>query len=256
MDYNCPLLLVAKYEYLDSFQNGNFFMKNSFYYQELDDKDLQRGDKYDSAIKCGYDEFEIPQEVKECTKNPRILSGDSFIKCFFEYSLYDAMLLPNKQIAYYIPQKSQEALLSFDEEYALLVDKKEMINLFIKACEEENYKCFYGNVEYIDDVEYEKIKLSIMESFKDKTFESIKHPALLKRVKYKAQQEFRFCVSKKLTVKSIENTSLNMVSYKDSITLKIDGLNKISTIVKLKDIIDTPIIYDIEKDELFIYCSE
>lgn len=256
MDYNCPLLLVAKYEYLESFQNGNFFMKNSFYYQELYDKDLQRGDKYDSAIKCGYDEFEIPQEVKECTKYPRILSGDSFIKCFFEYSLYDAKLLPNKQIAYHIPLKSQEALLSFDEEYALLVDKQEMINLFIKACEKENYKGYYGNVEYIEDADYERIILSIKDSFKNKTYDSVKHPTLIKNVKYKAQQEFRFCVSKKLTVKSIENTSLNKVSYKDSIILKIDGLNKISTIVKLKDIIDTPIIYDIEKDELFIYCSE
>ena len=256
---NYPLLLVAKKEYLESFQQGKFFMKNCLYYQSLEDDDLQRSDKYDSALKCGYDEFGIPKEVKEITRNPRLVLGDSYIKCFFAYSKENIIdIFPNR-IAYFIPPKSQEALIGFSEEYALIIDKYELINRFSKFCEEYNYKYYFSDVNYLESTELEEKKNQIVESVLNRSNTNLIHPTFYKDSKYSAQQEFRFCVTKKFELnktQSFNNLITGTVNYNDSITLDLGKLDDISTLVKLKDLIDYPVIYDNKKKEHFIYCSD
>lgn len=257
---NYPLLLVAKKEYLESFQQGNFFMKNCLYYQSLEDDDLQRSDKYDSALKCGYDEFGIPKEVKEITRNPRLVLGDSYIKCFFAYSKENIIDISPNRIAYFIPPKSQEALIGFSEEYALIIDKNELINRFSKSCEDHNYKYYFDDVEYLTHEALETKKKQIIESVINRSAVNLKHLTFYKQLKFSAQQEFRFCVKRDFDFKSTKTYNNNFltgtINYNDSITLDLGKLDDISTLVKLKELIDYPVIYDKKKNEHFIYCSD
>ena len=54
MEFEYPLILVAKKEFLESFQNGYLYLVNSLHYQQMENEDPNRGDKYDGAIKCSY----------------------------------------------------------------------------------------------------------------------------------------------------------------------------------------------------------
>ena len=50
MEFEYPLILVAKKEFLESFQNGYLYLVNSLHYQQMENEDPNRGDKYDGAI--------------------------------------------------------------------------------------------------------------------------------------------------------------------------------------------------------------
>ena len=83
MPVEFPMILVAKKEFLESFQNGNLYMVNSLYYQQMENDDPNRGDKYDGAIKCSIDGYYIIEKPLNDVTEIKLMGLASYIKCFF-----------------------------------------------------------------------------------------------------------------------------------------------------------------------------
>lgn len=141
MPLESPIVLVAKKEYLESFQRGELFMKNNLIYQEMENEDLQRGDIYDGAIKCGYEGYHLPHWVKKEAKNPRIVVRNTYIKSFFHYQEHDLTQIDDQLKQFSISTESAKALRSFKENYALLIfPPSKLIKKFYDACNKENIR--------------------------------------------------------------------------------------------------------------------
>lgn len=114
--WKLPILLVADKKYLETLQSGKLFMKNSFYYQRIENNDTQRGDVYDSAIPSNL--FEFPD-----TKNGRLTFLITYIKCFFHYRPNDLRIF-NDRIELRVPPRSAVNLKEISQStdgYALLI---------------------------------------------------------------------------------------------------------------------------------------
>jgi len=247
MEFEYPLILVAKKEFLESFQEGNMYMCNSLKYQYLESEDTQRGDKYDSAIKCGFDGFDIPEHIKKNTINPRLMFSPMYIKCFFHYGLNDRQTISSSQTNFTIAADSIKELKSFGELYALLIyDTTELIKRFISACEENNYNYFFSDVSYVNDEEYLKYEEELKNTIVCGIIpEKMTNPAFLKRIKYKPQQEFRFAIMN-------NGEEYNEHTKEKSSSFKMQDLKDISIIVELKQLTDYPLVLDMNKGGFFI----
>ena len=88
--FELPMIRVDGKEYLERLQKGEFFMRSSLYYQGLDGKDTARSDPFDGAIPAtGNSGFPFSQLGISDIRNPRIMMGNTFIKCFFYYNKVD-----------------------------------------------------------------------------------------------------------------------------------------------------------------------
>ena len=242
MPVEFPMILVAKKEFLESFQEGNMYMCNSLKYQYLESEDTQREDKYDSAIKCGFDGFDIPEHIKKNTINPRLMFSPMYIKCFFHYGLNDRQIISSSQANYTIAADSIEELKSFGEFYALLIyDTTELIKRFISACEENNYNYFYSDVSYVNDEEYLKYEEELRNTIVCGIIpEKMTNPAFLKRIKYKPQQEFRFVIMS-------NGEEYDEYTKEKALSFKMQDIKDISIIVELKQLTDYPLVFDMNK---------
>lgn len=224
-----PIVLVAKDEYLSQLYSGKIFLKNCLYYQSLVE-DEQRGDKYDSAIPS--DLFSFPN-----VSNVRLTIPAAYIKSFFQYKPENIKMISETRMALYIPKDSVESLkkLSKDTEGNVLLiwDTNEFINRFVKKCDELKIKCFADSVEYIDDAQFANYELM--------TFPNISGRSMIftKRKIFRPQQEFRIAVSLHI---GEPPDNANRIRLPESIDLSIKGIEDISTIVNLQEIIDEPYI--------------
>ena len=246
MPIEFPMILVAKKEFLESFQEGNMYMCNSLKYQYLEDEDAQRGDKYDSAIKCGFDGFDISEDIMKRISNPRLMFSPTYIKCFFHYRSEDRQIISSSQANFTITDDSIEELKSFGESYALLIyDTTKMIERFINACEENNYNYFFSDVYYVEDDEYLKYEEKLKDAVRGIIPERMTNPAFIKRIKYKSQQEFRFAIMNNGEVYD-EHTKDKTLSF------KMQDIKDVSIIVPLNQLTDYPLIVDANKSGFII----
>lgn len=243
-----PLVLVAKKEYLERLQKGSFYMRNCLYYQTIAGEDIQRGDKYDGAVKCGYKGYGIPDSIQKIVSNPRLTTGlGNYIKCFFHYSKRDVKVFSNSYVQFALSSESQNVLQEFNEEYALFVfDVDELIRRFSDACKKMKLQCFYDDVEYFTEDEYESYERSLYCAIHERVpNDDIPDPVFVKRDLFEKQQEYRFCVKYE---QEIEDGKI----YEEAKTINIGNIEDISIIVKLSDICKHPIIMDYEKEMCYI----
>lgn len=248
MPVEFPMILVAKKEFLESFQNGNLYMVNSLYYQQMENDDPNRGDKYDGAIKCSIDGYYIIEKPLNDVTEIKLMGLASYIKCFFHFKNSDIVYMSNNTYRLSLSKESANEFANFDEEYALMIyDVPKFIERFRKACENNrkiaNY--FYADVIYIDDDKYPKYQKEIIEGALGRKTEGVTNPSFIKRKKYSAQQEFRIVVSLELG-----KPTANAIGFKlpESIGFSMDSIRDISSIVHLKDIVDKSIFAIITPD--------
>ena len=248
MSLELPLVLVTQKDYLESFQAGKVFMKNCLCYQDLENDDPQRGDKYDSAIKCGYEGYNLPDWVKNEVKNPRLMNPLTYIKCFFHYQRKDIKRTLDNKLLFQISEQSAQELKRFSEDYALFIfDVPEFIKRFCSACEKYHLHYYWGDVSYVSDDEYIEYEKKVINQMAVTNTEVISHFAFIKRTKYDLQQEFRLVV----------NFSTSQVFFKneftvhESIGFEMDKIDDISIIVKLSQLVDNPVVFEIDKRRLF-----
>ena len=242
MEFEYPLILVAKKEFLESFQNGYLYLVNSLHYQQMENEDPNRGDKYDGAIKCSYNGYSIDEELLKDVVESKIMGLASYIKCFYHFKDNDVEDLGNNTYRLSLSKESADELVTFNEEYALLIyDVPKFIERFSDACKNnkniDNY--FYSDVIYIDDDDYPKYEKDLIDGALGQKTEGIINPAFIKRMKYSPQQEFRIVVSLDLGEPPADATGIKIP---ESISLSMDSIRDISTIVKLKDIVCKSVI--------------
>ena len=238
MEFEYPLILVAKRVFLESFQNGNLYMVNSLHYQQMENEDPNRGDKYDGAIKCSYNGYSIDEELLKDVVESKIVGLASYIKCFYHFKDNDVEDLGNNTYRFSLSKESADDLASFNEEYALLIyDVPKFIERFSDACKNnkniDNY--FYSDVIYIEDDDYPKYEKDLIDGALGQKKEGIINPAFIKRMKYSPQQEFRIVVSLVLGKPPANAIGINLP---ESIGFTMDSIKDISSIVLLKDIVD------------------
>lgn len=241
MEFEYPFILVAKKSFLEALQHGDLYLVNCMHYHKMENDDAQRGDIFDSAIKCSYEGYDIPDELKRNTKYGKLFLLTTYIKCFFHYKDEDVKRLSDNLFECYISDTSANELKSFNEEYALIIyDAPLFIKRFSTACEKlkaiSNY--YFSDVTYIDDEEYLKYEADLINGLLGKETNNVTHPAFIKRKKYSSQQEFRIVVSL-----PIGEPPENAVGIKlpESIDFSMEGIEDISAIVKLSDLIEKPL---------------
>lgn len=251
MDFELPLILVTNKEYLESLQAGKVFMTHCLHYQELENSDLQRGDKYDSAIKCGYEGYNLPDWVKNEVKSPRLMHLFTYIKCFFHYQRKDVKIISDKQLSLSISSKSASELKGFSEEYALFIgNAAEFVRRFSRACENNKIKYYYSDVSYISDDDYLIYEDRIQQVVAGTYSGELPHFGFVKRNKYRSQQEFRLIVdlSKNLEGENrVFSDSPDAFLIPESIDFQMERIDDISRIVKLSQVADHQVVLDEEK---------
>ena len=245
-----PLVLVAKKEYLESLQKGFFYMKNCLCYQAIEGDDIQRGDKYDGAVKCGYKGYGIPESLQSTVTNPRLMEIDNYIKCFFHYQERDMKMRTESCAQFAISSESQKVLREFNEEYALVVfNAAEFVRRFSQVCEKKELNYYYGDIKYATEDEYERYKRQIEDITQGKApNKGVINPVFVKRDVFENQQEFRFCIKHKQVI-------TDGASLAESISIDIGNIQDISVVVKLSDICRYPIIMDYKKEVCYIVDS-
>ena len=245
-----PLVLVAKKEYLESLQKGFFYMKNCLCYQAIEGDDIQRGDKYDGAVKCGYKGYGIPDSLQNTVTNPRLMEIDNYIKCFFHYKKRDMKMRTDFCAQFTISPEATKVLQEFNEEYALVVfSAGEFIRRFSNVCQKANLIFDYGDVNYVSDDDYNRYRQRIEDIVQGKASnKGGGNPVFVKRDVFENQQEFRFCIKHKQEI--TDGTSLA-----EAISIDIGNVEDISVVVKLSDICRYPIIMDYKKEVCYIVDS-
>lgn len=224
-----PILLVAKDEYLSLLQSGQIYLKNCLYYQQLEG-DEQRGDKYDSAIPSSLFSFSD-------VFNQRLTIPSAYIKSFFQYKPENVKMLSETQLALYIPNDSVDSLKEFSkntEGNALLIwNTNEFVCRLAKKCSELKIRFFFDPVEYMDDIQFANYESTVLPNTGEQSM------IFNKRKRYEKQQEFRISV-----FFDIGNPpdNANRIRLSESIDFSIKGIEDISTIVNLQEIINEPYI--------------
>lgn len=221
-----PILLVAKDEYLSLLQSGQIYLKNCLYYQQLEG-DEQRGDKYDSAIPSSLFSFSD-------VFNQRLTIPSAYIKSFFQYKPENVKMLSETQLALYIPNGSVDSLKEFSkntEGNALLIwNTNEFVCRLAKKCSELKIRFFFDPVEYMDDIQLANYESTVLLNTGEQSM------IFNKRKRYEKQQEFRIAVIGKSPDKAED------INIQKPFVFSIEGIEDISTIVNLQEIINEPYI--------------
>ena len=238
MIFDYPLILVAKKEYLESFQRGNLYMISCLRYQQMEKDDSRRGDKYDGAIKCNYDNYIKNQKLSNDIRNFRIMNLGTYIKCFYHFKDNDVQKISDNEYIFTLSKKSVDEFYNFNEEYALIIyDVPKFIERFSNACKENknirNY--FYSDVNYIDEDEYPKFEKDLIRAISGEKTENDINPIFIKRNIYSSQQEFRIAVS--LDIEDPPENANGIIGLPESIDFSMQGIEDISAIFKLSEIV-------------------
>ena len=247
MIFEYPLILVAKKEFLESFQRGNLYMVNCLHYQQLEKDDSKRGDKYDGAVKCSYNGYTINKELLRDVDDPRIMILATYVKCFNHFKDNDVQKISDSEYCFTFSKESSDEFNSFNQEYALIIyDVPKFIERFSNACKSnkniDNH--FYSDVIYIDDEEYPKYEEDLISGVLGKKADGVVNPAFLKRKRYSPQQEFRIVVSLNIGKPLANATGIKLP---ESIGFSMNGIEDISAIVKLSEIAQKTIYAKIVK---------
>lgn len=247
MIFEYPLILVAKKEFLESFQHGDLYMTSCLRYQQMEKDDPKRGDKYDGAVKCTYNDYSIDEKLLKDVGDSKIMILATYIKCFYHFKDNDVQKISDNEYCFTFSKKSTDEFNDFNEEYALIIyDVPKFIERFSNACKKNknisNY--FYSDVIYIDDEEYTKYERDLIRGALGEKTDGVVNPAFLKRTKYSPQQEFRIAVSLNIGEPPDNATGINLP---ESIGFSMNGIEDISAIVKLSEIAQKSIYAKIVK---------
>lgn len=245
--FEVPMIRVDKKEYLERLQKGEFFMRSSLYYQTLEGTDTARSDPYDGAIPAttptglSFSKLGISD-----VSNPRIMIGHTFTKCFFHYNKTDCHPIEDGVYLLSMTADARKALASFSAPYALVIlNPSKFVEQVDRACEKKALRLWYADVEYLTPQQLQKREHDFL------TGRSKKHPGFYKRVDFQAQQEFRFCVrlpynhiSDPIIINGVECQMIDLETKEETYTLDIGGLESISCIFPVLDILNYPVVVD------------
>ena len=251
--FELPMIRVDGKEYLERLRRGEFFMRSSLYYQTLDSKDTARSDPYDGAIPApkltgsSFSELGISN-----FRNPRIMIGHTFIKCFFYYDKTDCRQIQDGVYLLSMTADTKKALSEFSSLYALIILKpSQLVEQVSLTCQKEALKFWYSEVEYLTSEALEQRRIEFL------TGQSKIHTVFYKNIDFQSQQEFRFCVqvpykhiSKSKNLNGIEYQMIDLEAKEETFTLNIGSLKNISCILPVSEMLNYPILVDVNNKQI------
>ena len=248
-----PLIRFESRKWLDKLINGELFMRNSFYYQTLEESDSARSDTFDGsapfADKNRIMESIIGQEVR----NARLMVLDRYIKCFYHCTEDDFIQTESGLWKLSLSGKAKDAANEFNADSVLLVfEPIEFIKQVEKVCARNNESFSYGNVKYIDYDEqgfttvYDDIfrnnKIYELPFYKDKKFSN--------------QKEFRICIQHQYINADETTTVLYLPKSIGDITYSINiGKIENACILSKENFLKNGVLLDV-KNEHYYVCEE
>ena len=228
-------------------------MRSSLYYQALDSKDTARSDPYDGAIPAtkptgsSFSKLGISH-----IRNPRIMMGHTFIKCFFYYDKTDCHQIQDGFYLLSMTADARKALSEFSSLYALIILKpSQLVEQVSLTCQKEALKLWYSEVEYLTSEELEQRRIEFL------TGQSMIHPVFYKNIDFQSQQEFRFCVqvpykhiSEPKKLNEIEYQIIDLKATEETFTLNIGSLKNISCILPVSEMLNYPIVVDVNNKQI------
>lgn len=258
-----PFILIRtdKLEYLQSFQEGNLFMRSCMYYQNMEQNDAARKDYLDGSIPATDRFFRVELPAKDGPiMNARFTELTCYIKSFHQYYEEDICQIDERTLYCEFSEQTKESIRSFGNEYAMIILGKDLFERFAKVCCSKKLEYGAGSVHYMNDKQYTEHEEAVLHYVYD-MLSGIPHkppdprPALCKPHCFRPQQEFRFYLSyeapeykefeKKPTYVS-KNYAQNV--FCQSYTLQLGSLTDISVIVPVSTILDNPIRLEIMND--------
>ena len=251
--FELPMIRVDDKEYLERLQEGEFFMRSSLYYQTLDGKDTARSDPYDGAIPSGNPTgFLFSKLGISGIRNPRIMMGHTFVKCFFYYGKTDCHQIQDGVYILSMTADARKALSAFTSSHVLLIlNPSQLVEQVDQACKKQALKLWYSDAEYLTPEELAQREVEFI------TGQSTVHPVFCKNKDFQSQQEFRFCV--KMPYKHIsESKFLNGIEYQmidseakdETYTLDIGSIKNISCILPMSEMLKYPVVVDTTNKEV------
>lgn len=261
MDIPFILIRTDKLEFLQSFQSGEFFMRSSMYYQNMEQEDAARKDYLDGSIPAT-DRFfhvELPAEDGP-VMNGHFTELPCYIKSFHQFFEADVRVVDKNTLSCDFSEQTKKSIREFGSEYAMIILGKSLFERFSKACCSEQLEHGAGTVCYMSDAQYAQHEEAVLHYVYD-ALQGIPHkpphprPALCKPLCFQAQQEYRFYLIHETPKYKELAERLQYCSKEDIKTvfdepyiLQLGSLTDISAIVPISSILDNSIRLIIQPD--------
>ena len=247
--FELPLIRLDKLEYLQKMQAGELYMRNSFYYQTLEQIDIARSDPYDGSLPTdGVIKMPAFGSKESQIQNPRIVMGDTFIKCFFYYSEQECTKTSSGEYLLLLSEDSKTELSSFNQDFALvIVSPNRFIEQVERACLQNQSKLWYSSIDYIDREEMTKLTEEFVKALQSE--KELINPSFYKDKRFSKQQEFRICarhpyrsISAPLIDRGLEYFKIAPTVVDEVFSIDIGSIESISFIIPFARLIDQTII--------------
>lgn len=247
--FEFPIIRFDNRIWLEKMLDGELYMRNSLYYQRIENKDEARGDANDGSIPYagieGFLKFLSGREVR----NGRIVMFDRFIKCFYHCTNTDFSYIGGNLWRLKLPETAMHKMNVFKTDSVMLIFSPSVfIEQVLNACQREQKRAWYGDVQYVVEGEYSALLQNLLAN----PSESYKVP-FYKNARFSDQQEFRICIQHpfdgvdRQTVWQDIPTSVADLDY----TLDI-GPIKDACIVSIDNLYNNGILLNRQKEQYYV----
>ena len=247
--FEFPLIRFDDRQWLIKLQNGEFFMRNSLYYQKIEAEDLARSDPYDGSIPFPDTNSVMKEITGKETKNERIVLLNRFIKCFYHCTDADFTYIGGNIWKLQLSKEAMQEVSNFKVDSAMIIfNPSAFINQVLKECNINSKRMWYGDVKYLDDKDYHQI----IQTLEEEPSECYKIP-FYKRMKFKNQKEFRFCIHHPFVHYDRESTWIDIPKevVDKSYSLQIGAIED-SCVMNINTLFHNGVLLDYQNEHYYV----
>lgn len=250
--FEFPLIRFDNKEWLEKLQNGDFYMRNSLYYQRLEVSDQARRDPFDGAIPFPDANGVMKNLSGQETSNERLMLLDRFIKCFYQCTAEDFVYVGGNLWKLKLSEKTMKMAAEFKSDSAMLIlSPADFIEQIKKACAKNQKEMWYGNVEYFNKADYSTAVRSLFEN----PNEDYKLP-FYKDERFYDQKEFRICIQHPFVPRDDKRRWMELAASLGKISYSLDvGSLEDTCIISLNNLFQHGVLLDFQNEHYYV-CEE
>lgn len=247
-----PLIRFDNKEWLEKLQNGDFYMRNSLYYQRLEASDQARRDPFDGSIPFPDVSGVMKNLSGQETSNERLMLLDRFIKCFYHCTAEDFTYIGGNLWKLQLSEKTMRMAAEFNADSAMLIlSPASFIEQVKNVCAKKQKKMWYGNVEYCNKAAYS----TAVRSFFENPSQTYKVP-FYKDQQFSSQKEFRICIQHPFVPRDDKRRWMELPASLARISYSLDvGSIEDTCIISLNNLFQHGILLDFQNEHYYV-CEE
>lgn len=247
-----PLIRFDNQEWLEELQNGDFYMRNSLYYQRLEADDQARYDPFDGGIPFpdvnGVMKSLSGQEIS----NERLMLLDRFIKCFYHCTAEDFTYIGGNFWKLKLSERTMKMVAAFKCDSAMLIlSPVDFIEQIKNVCIKKQKQMWYGDVEYCNGATYVDAVRELLEN----PSQAYKVP-FYKDERFSDQKEFRICIQHPFVSQDDKRGWMDLPASLAEKPYSFDiGPIKDTCIISLDNLFQHGILLDLQNEHYYV-CEE